>query len=224
MAAAAEGGARGPHRPGEADLVPAAYARAGAEIGQHLAALVARLEEATLHVPLHLFGSAVREGAAIAPPVELRAVLPTVLARAGAVLPVGVEPLDLLSDDPTAWGEGLAYAEVGDMFALRKGGWLLRYRAMIDRGSALNPDLTTFLQHPLAQDRPSEDDARFYSLFDPTEASGHLREHSKREWPTVLALRDAMIAVRTGPAASAPQALDPAHLLELRMTAAQGYW
>jgi hypothetical protein len=110
------------------------------------------------------------------------------------------------------------------MFTLRKGRWLLRFRAMIDRGSALNPDLTAFLQAPVAPDRPSEDDGRFYSLFDPTDPSAHPREWGKQEWPAVLALREAMIAVRTGPGAPAAQAMDPAHLLELRMTTAQGYW
>lgn len=252
-----------PKRKADPARVSAAYTAVCADLGQHLATLVAKLDQASrrpllavitsphgltlkkqrdpratlsemmssellddapLHVPLHFMGSDVRASAVIDQPVELRAVLPTVLKRAGAALPAGVEPLDLLSDDPSAWGNGEAYAEVGDMLALRKGRWLLRFRGMIDLGAALNPDLTTFLQYPVGPVQPNEDDLTFYFLFDPSNPQSNPMELTRREWPTVLALRDAMIAVRTGPAAPAPQAMDPEHLLELRITAAQGYW
>ncbi len=184
----------------------------------------ALLDESTLHVPLHLLGSAVRESGGVDTVVELRAVLPTLLARADAVPPAGVEPLDLLSQDPAALGPGRAYAEVGDMLSLRQGDLLLRFRTMIHHSTALNSDLTDFLQHPVSLDRASKTDIRFYNLFDVTEGRTPPRDQTGPRWAEALELRQTMIEIRTGPGAPHAKATEPERLLELRMTASEGYW
>jgi len=184
----------------------------------------ALLTEETLHVPLHLLGSDVRSSASSDHPVELRALVPTLLGRVGATLPAGVDPIDLLSDDPGDHGPGLAYAEVGDMLALRQGSWLLRFRTMIHHSTALSTDLTGFLEHPVQAERPARDDSRFYSLFELGTGERPAPPRTQLAWPRALELRDAMIELRTGAAAPHPRATEPERLLELRMTASEGYW
>lgn len=193
----------------------------------HLTQLMAPalLEERTLHVPLHFVGSAVQHGATHDEIVELRAVLPTLLGQAGVALPASVEPRDLLSDDPADHGDGTAYAEVGDMLSLARGRWLLRFRTMVHHGTALSADLTAFLQHPPGDAETGKNAGRsFYWLQDLQDQSWPPRDASVPQWEQVLALRDALIAVRAGPAAPHERAMDPQRLLELRMTASDGYW
>jgi hypothetical protein len=182
----------------------------------------ALLEERSLHVPLHFLGSAVQRSERHAQPVELRAVLPTLLLRVGAALPAGVEPVDLLASPPALSEPAYAYAELGDMLALRQDRWLLRFRTLIHHGTALNSDLTGFLMHPPA-DPLGPEDLAYYHLYD---LGGPQPERDVgAERPEVLlALRERMVQLRTGPAAPHPKAMEPERLLELRMTASDGYW
>jgi len=72
--------------------------------------------------------------------------------------------------------------------------------------------------------RPDEADLRYYNLFDLGEEQWPPREVTPHQWAEALVLRDELIRIRTGSAAPHPEALEPERLLELRMTASDGYW
>ena len=185
------------------------------------AALMSRAvySDGTAQVPLLLLGSAVQQSSTIQQPVELIDLLPTLLARTGATLPASAPGQDLLAaefqEDPAA----VAYGELGDMLALRKGDWLLRFRTKVHHGSSLSSDLTDFLLQP-----PQAELDGYYLLFDSRSSSRPQLSLHMDHWDQVLELRQELIEVRTGPGAPHARALEPERLLELRMTAADGYW
>jgi arylsulfatase A-like enzyme len=173
-----------------------------------------RLVDRTLHVPLAIAGVPGRR--VLDQPVELLDLLPTLLARAGAVPPHGLPGQDLLAaglvEDPLA----VAYAERGDMLALRRGDHLLAMRAVVHHMSSLDPFLTEILLCPGLTGGFRLHDVR----ADP------LQELDLRRANPALAeaLEAAMIERRTGPAAPAPRLAEGDRLLRLRLTPAEGYW
>ena len=98
------------------------------------------LLDRTLRVPLLVYGpSPAGQTMTIDDPVELIDIVPTFTALAGAVPPAGLDGSDLLGEvDP----EGVAYAEFGDMLALRHRGTLLTFRSQLHGVTSADPRLT----------------------------------------------------------------------------------
>ncbi|MFT4978524.1 MAG: hypothetical protein ACI8S6_004434, partial [Myxococcota bacterium] len=106
----------------------------------HLRAVTnAVIVDRTIHVPLARLGGshATREDDRV---VELIDLLPTLAALAAAEPPAGAQGHDLLSTVPDP--APFAYAEFGDMLALREGDDLLSYRFFLHNASSLDPRLT----------------------------------------------------------------------------------
>jgi arylsulfatase A-like enzyme len=173
-----------------------------------------RLTDRTLHVPL----AWVHPGPprVLEQPVELLDLMPTLLALAGAVPPHGLPGQDLLAanlvEDPAA----IAYAERGDMLALRQGGRLLVMRAVVHHMASLDPYLTEILACPGLVGGVRLHDV----LADPWQEVDLVRAYPEE----ALARRAALRAVRVGPGAPPPALLEGERLLRLRLTQAEGYW
>jgi hypothetical protein len=176
-----------------------------------------RVVDRTVHVPLAIVAPAGAPPRVVDQPVELVDLLPTLLARAGAVFPHGVPGQDLLGP---AWREDLdgevAYVEYGDMLALRRGDLLLTMRAMVHNISSLDPYLTEVLACPGLVGGLSLHDVR----ADPLQAVDLLETHQAE----AEALEALMLERRNGPGAPAEAVLQDDHLLQLRLTQADGYW
>lgn len=170
----------------------------------------------TARVPLAVLGPEGEPTREVQQPVEAVDLLPTLLGRTEARLPANLPGQDLLApgfeEDPDA----SAYMEFGDMLALRQGEHLLTFRAMIHHAPALSPDITVNLKRRI--------NARFYHLHDVTVDPMQERELLREQPEVVREMRDELLRIRTGPAAPHERALDPERLLELRMTASEGYW
>ena len=88
------------------------------------------LVDRTLHVPLALVGPADAPPARVEEQVvELVDLMPTFLAKAGAVPPASIPGQDLLSASFSADPAATAYAEFGDMLAVRQGSRMWSVRA-----------------------------------------------------------------------------------------------
>lgn len=175
------------------------------------------LLERTLHVPLWLFGPGIT--AQTYPyPVELVDVLPTVLARLGETVPAGASGRDLVALLAAPDSNGRAYAEFGDMLALRYGDYFLSFRSENHGTNSLNPRLSEALQAS-----PVAGPANFL-LYDVRHDPYQEQELGDRQAAVKKQLRDELIRLRTGPAQPHfnPEAgQDPA---ELNVIRAQGYW
>ncbi len=171
------------------------------------------LVDRTMRVPLAVLGAGDGPAAVLEHPVELVDLLPTMLGRAGAVAPYGIPGADLLGEGPD---EPLAYAEYGDMLAIRHEDMLLTLRAMVHNISSLDPFLTEVLEcpglvggfwlHDLGSDPVQELDL-LDALPDRAEA-----------------LEQAMIARRTGLGAPPAATWEDDRLLKLRLAGSEGYW
>lgn len=173
-----------------------------------------RLVDRTVHVPLAIAdGGPMR---VLDQPVELLDLMPTLLARAGAVPPHGLPGQDLLAPGLTEDPEAVAYAERGDMLALRRQELLLVMRAVVHHMSSLDPYLTEILLCP-----GFVGGFRLHDVHaDPWQALD-----LRRARPVdAEALETAMIERRTGPAAPAPILGEGDRLLRLRLTPSEGYW
>ena len=176
-----------------------------------------RVVDRTVHVPLAVVTPAGGPLRVVDQPVELVDLVPTLLASAGTVSPHGVPGQDLL--DP-AWREDLdgevAYVEYGDMLALRRGDLLLTMRAMVHNISSLDPYLTEVLACPGLVGGFSLHDVR----ADPLQIVDLLQTHQAE----AEALEALMLERRNGPGAPAAAVHQADHLLQLRLTRADGYW
>ncbi len=177
----------------------------------------AGLWDSTTHVPMVVAGPGVPRGVRVESLVDLRDVLPTVLAAAGAVPPVGVKGVDLAA---LASGRGTprdsVYAEgILDMASVRTATRRLVVRGLpLGAGSALR-----------LEDMPL--DAKRFDLYDLEADPGETRDLLERPTPIVRAtaaeLRARMVAWRSAlhvPAAT--DAVDPGRLTEALK--AKGYW
>ncbi len=169
----------------------------------------------TLQVPLAIYGPA--------PPrdvddvVELIDVLPTMTALAGAVRPAGLEGADLLDSGYPGDPDARAYAELGDMLALRRGRYLLTLRALEHHLSAVGPKLTRILKSwPAQRNRYRLHDVQ----ADPMQRSDLMRTMPNR---AVAMIRE-MTAIRERSARGRLTPEQVAALERLRLTAAEGYW
>jgi hypothetical protein len=171
------------------------------------------LLERSLHVPLQLQGPL---SGNIEELVELTDILPTLLARAGAMAPAGSSGRDFLSGqpDPSPW----AYADFGDMLSIREGDFRLTLRTYVHDSSSLDPAVTD-----VARDFSPSTRWTFHQVLqDPEEASNLLASPEFQE--EALKAHTTLLQVRLHQGAPPPESMTPTRLWELRMSAGQGYW
>jgi len=165
----------------------------------------------TVHVPFAFVGSSPSKTELIEHPVELADIMPTLLSRAGVVMPHGLPGAALTGQDPSTEDE-LAYMEFGDMLAIRRGEHLLTFRAMLHHCTSLDPDLTELLLS-------SSGNEKAYTLHnvltDPMQ--------EKRLAEEMGSLEEALIEIRTGLGAP-PSHISSEQFRELRLTPTEGYW
>jgi arylsulfatase A-like enzyme len=172
----------------------------------------------TIRVPLAIWGPAAGLRTRSEPQlVELVDLLPTFLRLAGAVLPSGLPGQDLLADDFATDPDAIAYAEFGDMLALRQGQRFWSLRAFFFNRSSLDPELTNFI----LDFQPNE---RQYALHDLSTDPLQERNLLALEPALARALHARLVSVRTGPGAPPRGALDARKIWALRMSPADGYW
>ena len=171
--------------------------------------------ERTLHVPLWLLGP---EAGTADHVVELVDLMPTVARHAGAVAPGGLPGQDLLATP----AEGQAYAEFGDMLALRSGDHLLTFRCYVHNGTSLDPGIDARLRDL----RLPHEFATLHQVIDDP-----LQQHDLLAAPVDsqdLALGRALVrdlrTVRAGPGAVPPGAMTPERLEAVRRAGALGCW
>ena len=169
----------------------------------------------TIHVPLVRFDGSgrPREDERV---VELIDLLPTLAGLAGATVPAGAQGHDLLTDamDPTPW----AYAEFGDMLALRSGPELLTFRYFLHNASSLDPRLTEGLAGWTTADLPL---MGLHNIpQDPLQETDLAQSAPER----VQQLQRQLLTVRQGPGVPPPETMSPERLEALRLSPATGYW
>ena len=104
-------------------------------VGSHIVLL-----DRTLRVPMLVYSPRPSgETTTVTEPVELIDLMPTVVALAGAVQPAGLHGSDLRQP---ADSDGIAYAEFGDMLALRHSGTMLTFRSQLHGVTSADPSLT----------------------------------------------------------------------------------
>ena len=170
--------------------------------------------ERTVHVPLALLGP--RALGLVRQPVELTDILPSLLARSPATPPHGLPGQDLLCPDFEPAAQASAYAEFGDMLALRQGRHLLTLRAMFHNSASLDPDLTRMLL--------IDNIARRYLLHDVLADPLQMVNLVTADEVRARELRQELIRLRTGPGAPPAALTDSARFHDLRLTASEGYW
>lgn len=172
------------------------------------------LLERSLHVPLVVVGptpAALRETRL----VELVDLVPTLTRLAGAVPPAALPGSDLLS--PEASLPAYAYAEFGDMLAVRTERQLYSVRGFFHNRSSLDPELTNFLLEP------SVDDNKHF-LHD-VERDPLQGQNLVRTDPEGARRMHALLAsIRRGAGAPPPDAVDARRMFDLRMRPSEGYW
>jgi hypothetical protein len=173
------------------------------------------LLDRTVHVPLALLGPVT--GRTEGQVVELVDLVPTLTHLAGATAPAALPGQDLLAADFATDPAATAYAEFGDMLAVRVGRTFWSVRAFLNNRSSLDPELTNFV---LAGD-PDENHAALHDLgADPLQRRNLLAsdvDGAKR-------MHTLLVGLRTGAGAPPLDALDARRIWELRMTPSEGYW
>lgn len=164
----------------------------------------------TVHVPLALVGSSPTETTLIEHPVELVDIMPTLLTRAGLVVPHGLPGAALTGPSPAPEDE-LAYMEFGDMLAIRRGEHLFTFRAMLHHCTSLDPELTELLLSP---ERKGD-----HSLYDV--GADPLQE--RKLAADTSSFEEALIDIRTGLGAP-PSSISAERFKQLRLTPTEGYW
>ena len=170
----------------------------------------------TIHVPLARLLPAAPRPREDDTVVELLDLMPTLVVRAGGQIPAGAQGRDLLSDTPDPAPR--AYAEFGDMLALREGDDLLTFRFFLHNASALDPRLTEGLR------TFDLSNSKFYALHDVVADPLQARERLSQERARAEAMRQVLLEIRTGPGAPAPEELTAERLEALRLSPANGYW
>jgi len=156
--------------------------------------------------------------------VELVDLLPTIANLAQVVPPAGLSGDDLLQvaaaevagDGPRP---GQAYAQFGDMRALRAGGDLLTYRANLHNGSTLDPLVARRLGNHWRANRGNA-----YSLHDVEEDYLQERDLVDSESARVEELWTRMVQLEQGPAAPPDRTFTDERLFQLRKASVNGYW
>lgn len=174
------------------------------------------LLDRTLHVPLAILTSAPaqrREEQV----VELIDLLPTLIARTEAVLPAGLHGQDVLAADFLADPDATAYAEFGDMLAVRQGNWMWSGRAFFHNRSSLDPELTDFFVG-FVGDSPK------FHLHDVARDPFQRKELLAAHLDEARRMNALLLSIRTGAGAAPPSEMDARRIWDLRMSPADGYW
>ncbi len=185
----------------------------------HAAPLEGVLMEGTLHVPLAIYGPVGQPVRSVDQVVELVDLAPTLLSLAGADPPAGLPGEDLLSLEGEGDPQATAYAEFGDMLALRQGEWMLTFRCFLHGRTSLDPELTERLVAAAAKQ------GTHGFLLHQVVRDPHQRQNLvDSQWPRFVLLRSSMLAMRRGPGAPPEEAWSPEKLWDLRLSPADGYW
>ncbi len=185
----------------------------------HAAPLEGVLLDGILHVPLAIFEPEATRTTQVSQVVELADILPTLLGLVGATLPASLPGEDLRSLAGKQDQAATAYAEFGDMLALRQGSHLLTFRCFLHGRSSLDPELT----ERLVASSP-EVDASGYHLHDVVNDPAQMRNLSQQEWTRVVYMRSKLLEIRLGPGAPPSEAWSPENLWKLRFPPEDGYW
>jgi len=184
--------------------------RSGTTVQPHGFAWSNLVLDRTVHVPLAFVGSHPTETQLIEHPVELADIMPTLLSKAGAVVPHGL-PGGVLTDPVSSTKDEQAYTEFGDMLAIRRGEHLLTFRAMLHHCTSLDPDLTEMLLSPGNESA--------FSLHDVD--ADPMQENNLAS--DISSLEEALIELRTGLGAP-PDHISDEQFRQLRLTPTEGYW
>ncbi len=184
------------------------------------------LLEGTIHVPLAILGSSSSGVSGVSRKtdrvVELADIFPTITAMVGATPPSGTHGHDLMHPAEHALPTGTAYAEFGDMLALRMQDYLLLFRGFLHGRSSLDPELTERLAE-LVTSPPGLARAR-YHLYDVVRDPFQQRDLAAQQALKASYLLQRLMEYRRGLAAPAGQAMDPQRLWDLRLSPTEGYW
>lgn len=173
------------------------------------------LLERTLHVPLTLFDGSDSAAVEQESPVELIDIMPTFQSLAGAVPPARAAGRDLLVAESQ---RPIAYAEYGDMLALRTGPNLGVFRAEHHGTSSLSPDLTRALAGAPGQ-RPST-----WEVWDVTQDPLQESATSLVQAGEATRMKDTLREIRQSTAQPPPEILTPERVELLNRIHAEGYW
>ncbi len=175
------------------------------------------LLERTLHVPLAIFGPASAGSPLVVPEVrELTDIAPTIAHLGRALPPAGLTGRDLFETAPPTT-ERVAYAEFGDMLAGRSQRYLLMARLWMHGGTALDPEITRKLR-----DRPSPGST--FTLHDIVADPMQTTNLVSTDPKDAATMYDALLALRTGPAAPPQGGLTQDQVAKLRSSGALNYW
>jgi arylsulfatase A-like enzyme len=199
--------------------------------GSHIVLL-----DRTLRVPLWVFApDGGRSTAVVTDPVELVDITPTLLGLAGARPIAGLSGQDLLGE--AALDDAHAYAEFGDMLALRQGDLLVSFRSQEHGITSIDPVVDERLYHWAGLfgerhlNRDARDNARSLDreirdarLHDVATDPLQTEDLDILDHPALPHLADQLYDLRRGPGAPPAQALSRERIDELRETGALHYW
>jgi len=192
----------------------------------------------SIHVPLLVYSNQrTRRTREVADVVELVDLFPTVADWSGAEAPTGLPGSGLFADeaDPYPW----AYAELGDMFTLRKEDYLFSFRAYAHHITSLDPRMTEALVKATGEGQKYADPAGLspgsapvpgqkgrpkYSLFNIEDDPFQEHDISDEYEELTREYHQALIAIRQTTGAPAPDKMTDAAIRALRTTSASGYW
>jgi hypothetical protein len=192
----------------------------------------------SIHVPLLVYSNQrTRRTREVSDVVELVDLFPTVADWSGAEAPTGLPGSGLFADeaDPYPW----AYAELGDMFTLRKEDYLFSFRAYAHHITSLDPRMTEALVKATGEGQKYADPAGLspgsapvpgqkgrpkYSLFNIEDDPFQEHDISDEYEELTREYHQALIAIRQTTGAPAPDKMTDAAIRALRTTSASGYW
>ena len=172
--------------------------------------------ERTIHVPLVVYSSAAVPEPRVEPAiVELLDLAPTIFRKANAMPPAGLSGHDLLLGTPDP--NRIAYAEFGDMIAVRSASHLLLARLWKHGGSTLDPEITERLLG-------ASSSSSSFSLHNVEQDPMQTAERMVLEPELAHQLYDRMVEVRQGAGAPPENGLTPEQVKALRATGALNYF
>jgi arylsulfatase A-like enzyme len=199
--------------------------------GSHIVLL-----DRTLRVPLWLFAPGDRGSTTVVTdPVELVDITPTLLGLADARPIAGLAGQDLLGD--AALDDAHAYAEFGDMLALREGDLMVSFRSQEHGITSIDPVVDERLYHwaglfgerhlnrdARANARSLDREIRDARIHDVAADPLQTEDLDILDHPALPHLADQLYDLRRGPGAPPPQAMSRERVDELRETGALHYW
>lgn len=148
--------------------------------------------------------------------VQLLDLLPTLADLGGAMRPASLAGRSLREPADAA---RVAWAEIGDMLAVRSGDHLLTFKIPLHNMTSLDPRLDGML----ARARPGQHLFLYDVVRDAAQLRA-LRPDDPAHRATFDRLQQALRQTRAGAAAPPAGTLTPDRLDEIRLSAAEGYW